>query len=261
MRKKLLIVIGVLAVIGLGIAGFSLASNRPMPIQEEQETEIVEESASSEKQEETTPTDTEDFIRRYESHNLEKYTSGDQKKTFRFLQLNHDVEIHYVSYQDAIQMLQDGKQFALYYGWTTCSYCRSVLEPLCNAAVADNVPLYCIKVADGEENTSRSQYELQDGKAIKTYTNEDFDQFIAAYGEDAFLKYYVYEDTDEAHENGIDTGARQMYAPTLLFVKGRKAIRFSCTEWDQSITHSTGKDRENLQNKLQSFLVSGTCEE
>lgn len=130
MRKKLLIVIGVLAVIGLGIAGFSLASNRPMPIQEEQETETEAESASSEEKEETTLSDTEDFISRYESHNLEKYTSGDQKKTFRFLQLNHDVEIHYVSYQDAIQMLQDGKQFALYYGWTTCAYCRSVLEPL-----------------------------------------------------------------------------------------------------------------------------------
>ena len=257
MRKKLLIVIRVLAVIGLGIAGFSLASNRPMPIQEEQETETVAESASSEEKEETTLSDTEDFISRYESHNLEKYTSGDQKKTFRFLQLNHDVEIQYVSYQDAIQMLQDGKQFALYYGWTTCSYCRSVLEPLCNAAVADYVPIYCIKVADGEENTSRSQYELQDGKAVKTHTNEDFDQFVAAYGEDTFLKYYVYEDTDEDHENGIDTGARQLYAPTLLFVKDRKATRFSCTEWDQSITHSTGKDRENLQNKLQSFLVSG----
>lgn len=78
MRKKLLIVIGVLAVIGLGIAGFSLASNRPMPIQEGQET--VTESASSEKKEETTLSDTEDFISQYESHNLENYTSGDQKK-------------------------------------------------------------------------------------------------------------------------------------------------------------------------------------
>ena len=80
MRKKLLILIGVLAAIGLGIVGFSLASNRPMPIQEGQETETVTESASSEKKEETTLSDTEDFISQYESHDLENYTSGDQKK-------------------------------------------------------------------------------------------------------------------------------------------------------------------------------------
>lgn len=253
--KKGLITAALLVMIGCTSCGY----NRSWENSSDQQTETAEAESSGQAdagsgQEES---DTDSFIADYEEQNLKPYISGERKKTFRYLQINPDVHVKYVSYDDAVTMLQEGKQFALYYGWTVCPFCRAVIEPLCNAAVETGTTLYAIRVQDGEEGKSRSQYELQDGKAVKTYTNQEYENFITAFGEDTFLKYYLYAEDDTEKENGVDTGVRQMYAPTLLFVKDGTATRFGSEEWNHPASHGTESDRKQLQQQLEAFLKSG----
>lgn len=215
--------------------------------------------SDSEDESDAVESDTEKFIEQYESYNLTSYLSNNRSKLHRSVTLNHDADISYISYKDAIQKFNNRDSFVLYYGWPTCPYCRALVEPFLNAAANTNTKIYVIELPDEDYETSRTNYEWKDGEVVTTNTNDDYEEFIEALGgNDTFTEKIVYKDDDDTE--GVDTGKATMYAPTILLIKDKKATLYSEDDWKnvEASQDTTGKPDSEiaLENAIKSISES-----
>ena len=217
--------------------------NKEMPANQADLINETEKSSASN-------SDIDAFDDLYEAQNLAKYLdSENNSKVLRYLKLNRNTELHIISYQDAIQKLEAGESFAVYYGWPDCHYCRNVIGTVLDVACETSIPLYVIKVPDdGNYTSTRTNYIWENGEAKIESTNADYDAFLNAFDEDNFPEYFVYENSEDTE--GIDTGTKRMFAPTLLFVKHGSATIFSSIEWSNSDEYNSEKDKKQLKADL-----------
>lgn len=202
-------------------------------------------------------TDTEKFIEQYESYNLQSYLQNNRSKLHRSVTLNHDANIAYITYKDAIEKLNNGDSFVLYYGWPTCPYCRATVEPLLNASAEMQETIYVIELPDTDYETSRTNYEWKDGEVTVSNSNDDYEEFIDAFGGlDTFPEKVVYKDDEKTEE--VKTGEPGMYAPTILLVKNKTVAMYEEDDWkDQDSDQKDSSKSETqiaLENAIQSVL-------
>lgn len=261
MKKKIIITLLVLIAAAACAVPYFKKARSGNDITATSEVSAETEDASEENTEDASDsdtenlTDTEKFIEQYEDLNLQSYVHGDKRQLFRAVALNHDADIKYISYKEAIEKLNNGDNFVLYYGWPDCPYCRSMIEPLLNASVSAQMPLYVIELPDDSYKTSRTNYEWKDGEVVISNSNADYDEFIEAFGGlDTFREFVVYKDDDDSE--GVLTGKAGMYAPTILLVKDGNAILYSEDEWEALSADQEDTEKEEKELHLENAFKS-----
>ena len=161
--------------------------------------------------------DTASFKYDYESLNGTTNSSG---KEFRSITVDENSHITIATLDQINQYMDDGKTFMVYFGFSACPWCRSMLPYFlknANEMGVDNI--YYVNVrSDNTENTDiRDIYSLDENKKV----------YLSHSGSDAYHTFIkrassVLEDYSHGDIKSLDgtefEGAKRLGAPNIIIV-------------------------------------------
>ncbi|MBR1748387.1 MAG: hypothetical protein IJ743_01175 [Bacilli bacterium] len=161
----------------------------------------------SSKKEEEKKSDAILFKEEYESLNGKETSDG---KVIRVLSIDSNNPFVYQTAEEIVSRIEKKETFAIYFGFKSCPWCRSVLPTLIE--VAKDLHLSKIYYVDVSE--IRDQKELQDGKVVTTKEgSEGYQKLLTLL--DKVLEEFTLE--DENHKK-VDTHEKRIYAPNIVSV-------------------------------------------
>lgn len=120
--------------------------------------------------------------------------------------------VKYINEEKAVSLLEDGTGI-IYFGFSTCPWCRSLVSTLASVAEEKQETIYYLDILN-----IRSSFELTEGKINKLKEGTKGYYKILDLLDEELETFYL---TDEAG-NQFDTGEKRLYAPTLVaFNKGK----------------------------------------
>lgn len=161
---------------------------------------------------EETLTDAMKFKQEYESVNGKENSSG---KTIRTINIDAENPIVYATAGDIVKMIDNEESFVVYFGFSTCPWCRSMVETLIKTAKDLNInKIYYVDVLD-----------IRDVKAVDT---NDKDIITTKEGSEDYMKLIqrlgnVLEDytLTNSKNKQVSAGEKRIYAPNVVtIIKG-----------------------------------------
>jgi len=126
--------------------------------------------------------------------------------TYVNVELPESNTFKYATEEKAIELLKE-KSGVIYFGFSTCPWCRSLVSTLGRVAKEENETIYYLDILN-----IRSSFEVKDGKLNKLKEgSKGYYELLELLDEE--LESFVLED-EEA--NKFDTGEKRLYAPTLV---------------------------------------------
>lgn len=130
-------------------------------------------------------------------------------KAYVNVTLSDENTVKYVSEAKAAQILEEGTG-VIYFGFSTCPWCRSLVTTLAKVAEAKNETIYYLDVLN-----IRSTFEVEEGKLNKTREGSKGYYKLLELLDEKLEEFYL---VDEAG-NKYDTNEKRLYAPTLVAVE------------------------------------------
>ncbi len=189
-------------------------------------------------------TDADKFKEEYEKENGKKSKSG---KTNRTVTIPEDNPFIYTTAENISKKIDKGDTFIVYFGFSTCPWCRSVIEELINCAKDHNVDkIYYVDVKD-----IRDTKELDEDGNIKTTKEgtKGYNELIEKL--DNVLSDYTIENEDNEK---ISMEEKRIYAPNVVAVvngeatKMEEGISSKLKDPYQKLTKSMRKETYNKFN-------------
>ena len=119
--------------------------------------------------------------------------------------------VKYVSEEKAVELLKEGTG-VIYFGFSTCPWCRSLISTLTKVAEEQKETIYYLDVLN-----IRSTYKIEDNKLNKTREGTKGYYQLLELLDNQLEEFYL---EDEAG-NKFDTNEKRFYAPSLVaFNKG-----------------------------------------
>ena len=159
--------------------------------------------------------DSEKFKEEYESQNGKKSKSG---KENRKVSISEDNPFVYTTAEEISKKMDNKETFIVYFGFSTCPWCRSIIEELIKCAKDSKVDkIYYVDVLD-----IRDTKELDEEGNIKT-TKEG----TKGYNELIDKMSNVLSDYTTTTEEGeeISLEEKRIYAPNVIAVVNGKATK------------------------------------
>ena len=181
-------------------------------------------------------TDGYKFAEEYVSINGIESSNG---KTIRSLTISDDNPFVYATADDIVEKIENEESFIVYFGFSTCPWCRSVLEQLIKAAEDKEVKtIYYVNVYD-----IRDVREVQEDGSVQT-TKEGTE----AYQKLVVLLDNVLEDyTLTKDGETISAGEKRIYAPNIVAISEGKAVQLE-TGISEELTDPYGELTEEIKN-------------
>lgn len=168
---------------------------------------------------EPTITDSIKFKEEYEALNGVSNSNGVQNRS---ILIDEDNPIIYANENDILSMMENKESFVVYFGFSACPWCRSVIPSLINAAKESQVTkIYYVNVLD-----IRDKYELDDkNKAVRTIEGtEGYYKLLDAL--DSVLDDYApltYK-TKKNKTKKVKIDEKRIYAPSVVAIKNGKPV-------------------------------------
>ena len=159
--------------------------------------------------------DSDKFKEEYESQNGKKSKSG---KEYRKVSIPEDNPFVYATAEEIIKKIDNKETFIVYFGFSTCPWCRSVIEELIKCANDSDVDkIYYVDIKD-----IRDTREINKDSEIET-TKEGTKGYMELLDKlDEVLDEYTVTVTD-SEEDEISLEEKRIYAPNLVAVVNGKA--------------------------------------
>lgn len=154
-------------------------------------------------------TDSIKFKNEYEELNNEKTSYGDYY--YRSLDIDSDNPIIYKSASEVLEMIDNKESFAIYFGFSSCPWCRSIVETLLEVSnELDINNIYYVDVKD-----IRDVLKLDDNNEIITSKEgtDDYYKLLDKLGN--VLDDYTLTDKEG---NEISTNTKRIYAPNIVAI-------------------------------------------
>lgn len=161
--------------------------------------------------------DSDKFKEEYESQNGKKSKSG---KEYRKVSIPEDNPFVYATAEEIIKKIDNKETFIVYFGFSTCPWCRSVIEELIKCANDSDVDkIYYVDIKD-----IRDIREINKDGEIET-TKEGTKGYMELLDKlDEVLDEYTVTVTD-SEEDEISLEEKRIYAPNLVAVVNGKATK------------------------------------
>lgn len=167
----------------------------------------------------TTVTDAYKFKNEYESVNNNDLSNG---KKVRELTIADNNPFVYKTPEDLVKMIEDDKTFAVYFGFNTCPWCRSVITSLIDSALEKGVKkVYYVDVKD-----IRDTYELNDNnEAVRTKEGTDAYYRLLELLNPVLTDYTPLKyETKKGKTKEVKIDEKRIYAPNVVVVKNGEAV-------------------------------------
>lgn len=203
----------------------------------------------------------EKFKKEYES--LNGKTNEKNGKEYRTVSIDKENPFYYISAEDLAKKIENKETFAVYFGFKSCPWCRSIIEDLVltskNLGIAR---IYYVDVLDIRDTIS-----IDENGELKTTKegSEGYKKLLTQL--DSVLSDYTL--TKESGEK-VSTGEKRIYAPNIItVVKGEAkgletGISDSQTDAYQEITDEMHEETKTKFKNVLSLLLEdegSSCEE
>lgn len=158
-------------------------------------------------------TDAYKFKVEYESLNGKL---NDYEKEYRSVNIDKENKIKYASAKDIVKKIENNETFVVYFGFSKCPWCRSMIENLIELSNSYDQTIYYVDVLE-----IRDKIEVVDGE-LKTTTkgDENYMKLINLLS-DVLDEYKVTDEEDKEY----DTNEKRIYAPNVVAVINGKATK------------------------------------
>lgn len=189
-------------------------------------------------------TDALKFKEEYEKQNgvkNEKYNV-----TTRTLNIPEDNPMVYATAEEIIKMIDNKETFVVYFGFSDCPWCRSVIEELINVANDLNVEkVYYVDVKE-----LRDVKELDENNNVVTSKEGDEHYMELLEKLDSVLDDYTLTDKEG---NEVSAGEKRIYAPNVVGIANGTPTELETGESEKLINpyaELTDEMRKETYNKL-----------
>lgn len=161
--------------------------------------------------------------------------------------------VKYIKEDKAIELLEKGTG-VIYFGFSTCPWCRSLVSTLTEVAQEKNETIYYLDILN-----IRTTFELTEGKLSKLKEGTKGYYKILELLDEHLEEFYL---TDDAN-NKFDTGEKRLYAPTMVaFNKGKITdIHVGTVESQKSGYDSLNETQIiELENRIEKLIESKNLE-
>lgn len=145
-----------------------------------------------------------------EYENLNGKTNENSKKKYRTVKIDSKNKIVYSSAKEVLKMMEEKKSFAVYFGFDSCPWCRSVVENVSKISKELDEDIYYVDVKE-----IRDVYELDDENKPKLTKEGDKNYLKLIKKLDSVLKEYTLTTADD---NEVQVGEKRIYAPNIVSV-------------------------------------------
>lgn len=149
------------------------------------------------------------FKKEYESLNNEETSYGNN--AYRELDIDEENPFIYKSAKDIVKMIDNKETFVVYFGFSSCPWCRSVIENLIN--VSSDLGIDYIYYVDVLE--IRDTLKLDDNNEIITSKEGTDDYYKLLEKLDNVLDDYTLTTKDGKE---VNTNEKRIYAPNIISV-------------------------------------------
>lgn len=158
-------------------------------------------------------TDAYKFKVEYESLNGKL---NDYEKEYRSVNIDKENKIKYASAKDIVKKIENNETFVVYFGFSKCPWCRSMIENLIELSNSYDQTIYYVDVLE-----IRDKIEVVDGE-LKTTTkgDENYMKLINLLS-DVLDEYKVTDEEDKEY----DTNEKRIYAPNVVAVINGKTTK------------------------------------
>ena len=180
-------------------------------------------------------------------------------KTIRSVNISEDNPFVYKEASDIVKMINDKESFIVYFGFSKCPWCRSIIESLIQVAKDNDVDtIYYVDVLE-----IRDILKLDDDNNIVTDREGTKDYMKLIKLLDNVLSDYNLTDGDG---NTIFTGEKRIYAPNVVsIVDGEATLLETGISNDQKDAYQELTDDmkdetyDKLSKVMESLQGSTTC--
>lgn len=155
-------------------------------------------------------TDAIKFFDEYSEHNGK--INENNGKNYVNVSISNTNTVKYVTEEKAAELLEKGTGI-IYFGFSTCPWCRSLVSTLTSIAEEKNKTIYYLDILD-----IRSSFELSEGKINKIKDGTKGYYKIL----DLLDKHLENFNLEDEAGNKFNTGEKRLYAPTLVAFKDGK---------------------------------------
>lgn len=198
------------------------------------------------------------FKKEYESLNGE--VNENNNKEYRSIEISKNNPIIYSSAEEVLEMMDNGDSFAVYFGFSKCPWCRSVLPTMFEVASDLGIDtIYYVDVLD-----IRNTLEVVEEQEIVESKKGTDGYYKLLDRLSDVLDFYSLTDSEG---NAVDSNQKRIYAPNIVAIVDGRAenlttgISDSQEDGYQEITKDMKKD---MYNKIKCCLeclsdTSGVC--
>lgn len=201
-------------------------------------------------------TDALKFKREYESLNGKLDSNGNK---YHYVSISKENPFVYATAEDIIRMINEKETFALYFGYESCQWSRSIIEQLIKAS--DNLNVEKICYVDIED--IRDELKIDDLNNITTVKSGTEEYYTLLKLLDDVLSSYEFTSSDGEK---ISTEKR-IYSPNVVAIVNGKALKLTTGVSDKQLNSCmelTTEMKEESYNKLREVLEyvkpSNTCD-
>ena len=209
------------------------------------------------KKENNTQTDGYKFAEEYTSINGIENKSG---KINREITISDKNPFIYKTAEELVELIDNKESFIVYYGFSTCPWCRSVLEQLIKALEDNKIDkVYYVDVLD-----IRDVKELDDdGNIITSKEGSEGYMKLLERLNDVLDDYTLTKDDEK-----IEVGEKRIYAPNVVAISRGKAIQLETgisDELTDPYSELTDEIKKYAYNKFNCLIEcleedSNTCQ-
>lgn len=140
----------------------------------------------------------------------------------RTLNIDEENPFIYATADDVVKMIEEKETFVVYFGFSTCPWCRSVLESMIESAKENNIDkIYYVDVLD-----IRDKYELNDNnEAVKTVEGTKGYYKLLELLDDVLSDYSpLTYTTKKGKTKKVTIDEKRIYAPNVVVIKNGNAV-------------------------------------
>ena len=202
-------------------------------------------------------TDAVKFKEEYESLNGVK--SKKTGKINRSVNISKDNVFVYKKASDIVDAINNKETFAVYFGFSECPWCRSVISTLSEVATDIGIDeIYYVNVSD-----IRDELEVKNGKIVTKKQGDKSYMKLLKLLDNVLDDYTLTDDNDKE----ISTSEKRIYAPNVVSVVADKAIKKDTGISDKQTNpymKLTAKMKKETDNKFKCVLdciveTNNTC--
>lgn len=183
--------------------------------------------------------DASKFKKEYESIN--GIVREKDQKTIRSIEIDKDNPFIYQTADDIVKRVENKETFAVYFGFSDCPWCRSVIPTLIKVSQDMNIDtIYYVDVKN-----IRDTMEITENGDFKTTTQGSEGYYNLLKSLNPILNDYVITDKDG---NKIKTGTKRISAPNLAIVT-HGTPTYLTTGIGSSLTDGYMELTEDMQNE------------